>query len=62
MTNQTTIRHRRMEVEQKLGDIIFLATACMHDMQGRLQDDGHKRAFAILQRITALAREGLGYE
>jgi len=39
--------------------IAKLATDCRRDLQGRLQDDEHSRAFAVLGSIEDRARAAL---
>src|SRR2546423_88303 len=49
-------------VERMYGALVLigrLAEACRSDMQGRLQDDEHHRAFRILGAITDRVRDGL---
>lgn len=51
------------ELETKLiaalDDIGRLAMACRMDMQGRLADDEHKRAFMVLGSIAAQAASAI---
>ena len=46
-------------LREVLLDIAKLAADCRRDLQGRLQDDEHRRAFAVLGAIVDLAGAAL---
>ena len=58
-TEETSIIHMR-QVEMlraKLTYIERIATFCCHEMQGRINDDLHRRAFLVLEEIVEIAHD-----
>ena len=54
------IDNSAQKLREGLVEIYRLATMCRNDMQGRLHDDEHRRAFDVLGQIMVTAGMTLG--